>query len=201
MSRPRRSEHTRQALINAGIEQLSLHGYHGTGIKQILDEVGVPKGSFYNFFASKEAFVAELINHYSQDLLGQLTDYIAAEGKDLSSVEQLKAIYQYSLNRYAQGGFKKSCLVGTMAAEISANSELCRQELEKASDQWHQFFTHVFAQAQAAGDIRNDLSASAIAGIYWATWEGALIKMKMAADIKPALRIMEIMLFGLLINK
>ncbi|OUS39938.1 TetR family transcriptional regulator, partial [Oleispira antarctica] len=55
MNRPRRSEQTREALIEAGIEQLSRHGYHGTGIKQILDEVSVPKGSFYNFFASKEA--------------------------------------------------------------------------------------------------------------------------------------------------
>ena len=76
MSRPRRSEHTREALIDAGIEQLSVHGYHGTGIKQILDDVKVPKGSFYNFFASKEAFVAEVIGHYSQKLLAQLNDFI-----------------------------------------------------------------------------------------------------------------------------
>ena len=74
MSRPRRSEHIREALIQAGIEQLSIHGYHGTGIKQILDEVNVPKGSFYNFFASKEAFVAEVIARYSQDLVQQLQE-------------------------------------------------------------------------------------------------------------------------------
>ena len=76
MSRPRRSEHTREALIQAGIEHLSRFGYHGTGIKQILDDVNVPKGSFYNFFASKETFVAELIQAYSQDLLLQLDDFI-----------------------------------------------------------------------------------------------------------------------------
>ena len=80
MSRPRRSEHIREALIQAGIEQLSLHGYHGTGIKQILDEVNVPKGSFYNFFASKEAFVAELICHYSHELLSQIEQFVKVSG-------------------------------------------------------------------------------------------------------------------------
>ena len=53
MARPRRSEQTREVLIEEGIRQLAAHGYHGTGIKQILDAVCVPKGSFYNYFDSK----------------------------------------------------------------------------------------------------------------------------------------------------
>ena len=198
MNRPRRSEHIREALIQEGIEQLSIHGYHGTGIKQILDQVNVPKGSFYNFFASKEAFVAELIGHYSQDLLGQIREYIEGEGKHLTPAEQLRAIYQYSLQRYADAEFKKSCLVGSMAAEISAESDMCRVQLDRAAQQWHDFFTQVFEKGQQFGEIRNDLNASSIAGVYWATWEGALIKMKMSANIKPAQRIMELMLDWLL---
>ena len=149
MSRPRRSEHTREALIDAGIEQLSVHGYHGTGIKQILDDVKVPKGSFYNFFASKEAFVAEVIGHYSQKLLAQLNDFIQGEGQSLTPIEQLRSIYRYSLKHYANHDFKKSCLVGSIATEIAAESEMCRLELEHAMKQWLKFFTAIFANAQA----------------------------------------------------
>ncbi len=125
MSRPRRSEHVRESLIQAGIEQLSTHGYHGTGIKQILDQVGVPKGSFYNFFGSKEAFVAEIIEHYSHGYLGQVKEYVAGAGKDISPVNQLTFIYRYSLDQYKQADFKQSCLIGSMAAEISAESAMC----------------------------------------------------------------------------
>ncbi len=198
MNRPRRSEQTREALIEAGIEHLSVHGYHGTGIKQILDEVGVPKGSFYNFFASKEAFVAELIGHYSQDLLGQLDDFMNGAGKNLTPIEQLKAIYSYSLERYAINHFKKSCLVGSMASEISSESEMCRIELERSMKQWLSFFSGVFAAGQAQGFIRDDMSSSDIAGLYWAVWEGALIKMKMSADVEPVKKIMELMIETLL---
>ena len=55
MARPRKSEHSRQDLLDTGSRMLTEFGYHGTGIKQVLDAVGVPKGSFYNFFPSKEA--------------------------------------------------------------------------------------------------------------------------------------------------
>jgi TetR/AcrR family transcriptional repressor of nem operon len=201
MNRPRRSEQTREALIEAGIEHLSVHGYHGTGIKQILDEVSVPKGSFYNFFASKEAFVAELIGHYSQDLLNQLSQFITGEGKDLNAVEQLRAIYRYSLQQYASHGFKKSCLVGSIATEISAESEMCRTELERAMSLWLTFFSEIFAKAQQQGLVRDDMSAIDIAGVYWATWEGSLITMKMSADTKPVKKIMELMLETLLIKQ
>jgi TetR/AcrR family transcriptional repressor of nem operon len=198
MSRPRRSEHTREALIEAGIEQLSEHGYHGTGIKQILDEVNVPKGSFYNFFASKEAFVAEVINHYSRNLLNQLTEFMEGEGKVLTPIEQLRAIYRYSLKHYASHEFKKSCLVGSIATEISAESEMCRLQLESAMNKWLTFFSAIFAEAQTQRLVRNDLSPADMAAVYWATWEGALIKMKMSADTKPVKKIMELMLETLL---
>lgn len=201
MNRPRRSEQTREALIEAGIEHLSVHGYHGTGIKQILDEVSVPKGSFYNFFASKEAFVAELIGHYSQDLLNQLSQFITGEGKDLNAVEQLRAIYRYSLQQYASHGFRKSCLVGSIATEISAESEMCRTELERAMSLWLSFFSDIFASAQQQGLVRDDMSANDIAAVYWATWEGSLITMKMSADTKPVKKIMELMLETLLIKQ
>ncbi len=198
MNRPRRSEHTREALITAGIAQLSEHGYHGTGIKQILDEVNVPKGSFYNFFASKEAFVAEVIGHYSRDLLAQLAQFMKGEGKALTPTEQLRAIYLYSLKQYASHQFKKSCLVGSIATEISAESEMCRIELEAAMKQWLTFFSGIFEQAQHQQLVRDDISPSDMAAVYWAAWEGALIKMKMSADTQPVKKIMELMLEALL---
>lgn len=198
MNRPRRSEQTREALIEAGIAQLSEHGYHGTGIKQILDEVNVPKGSFYNFFASKEAFVTEVVGHYSRNLLSQLNDFIEGEGKALTPVEQLRSIYRYSLKQYESHAFKKSCLVGAIATEISAESEMCRVELEKAMKQWLSFFSGIFTQAQDQKLVRDDISPADMASVYWSAWEGALITMKMTADTKPVKRIMELMLETLL---
>jgi len=68
MARPRKSDQARQQLLTTGSQMLIKNGYHGTGIKQVLDVVGVPKGSAYNFFSSKESYVASIIHHYGEQV-------------------------------------------------------------------------------------------------------------------------------------
>ena len=62
----------RENLLNHGVALLMQQGYHGTGLQEILDAVQVPKGSFYNYFGSKENFAAEIIGHYIEPYLIQL---------------------------------------------------------------------------------------------------------------------------------
>ena len=57
-------------------------GYHGTGLKEILDAVQIPKGSFYNYFGSKENFAAEVIQHYINPFIDQLSDHLQNSDKD-----------------------------------------------------------------------------------------------------------------------
>ena len=52
---------TRTKLLQTGLRLLAENGFNGTGIKEIVDEVGVPKGSFYYYFKSKEDFTVEII--------------------------------------------------------------------------------------------------------------------------------------------
>ena len=194
MARPRRSEQTREDLINAGIDQISMHGYHGTGIKQILDVVNVPKGSFYNFFASKEAFVVELIKEYSQNLLKEFNDFRQGPGVTLSQVEQLRHMYQYGLEKYASSQCQKSCLIGALAMDVGAENAACQQALRTATREWQLMFSELFSQAQQAGEVRNDISAMQMSNIYWAAWEGSLMNLKVSGDAHKAADNMETML-------
>ena len=52
MVKANKSSATKEALLQEGMQQLALNGYHGTGIKKVLDVVNVPKGSFYHYFDS-----------------------------------------------------------------------------------------------------------------------------------------------------
>jgi len=171
-----------------------MHGYHGTGIKQILDMVNVPKGSFYNFFDSKEAFVAELIHEYSQIMLAQLNDFLENQGANLSPVEQLTGIYQFGVQEFVNSNFQKSCLIGALAADIGAESETCQRALMKAMEEWQKVFTGLFEQAQLKGELRSDVAAQQLSSVYWSTWEGTLLKMKVSGDAQAAIDTMAMML-------
>ncbi|MCL1125124.1 TetR/AcrR family transcriptional regulator [Shewanella surugensis] len=182
MARPRRSESTREALIQAGITQLSAYGYHGSGIKQILDEVNVPKGSFYNFFGSKDAFVAELIDVYSQNLINQIVQFIKQDETELNTLDKLKAITLFSINTFEKSKFSNSCLIATISTDIDDKQPLSLAMLNQSIERCQKLFTLLFKQAQDEGLIRLDIMAEQLAKIYWSTWQGSLIRMRISKN-------------------
>ena len=62
----------REKLLDRGVALLMEQGYHGTGLQELVKSVGVPKGSFYNYFESKEAFSAEVVAHYIDPFIKRL---------------------------------------------------------------------------------------------------------------------------------
>ncbi|MGZ8158621.1 MAG: TetR/AcrR family transcriptional regulator, partial [Methylobacter sp.] len=76
MLEPTKKQINRENLLNQGVALLMEQGYHGTGLKEILDAVQIPKGSFYNYFGSKENFGAEVIQHYIEPFIMQLTGHL-----------------------------------------------------------------------------------------------------------------------------
>src|SRR4051812_46614766 len=111
MARPRRSEDTRLALIEEGQRQLAVNGYHGTGIKQILDSVEVPKGSFYNYFDSKEAYVAAIIEDYTDHHVELLNRFL--EQSTSSGLGKLRAVHDHLFEQFELADCRHGCLVGT----------------------------------------------------------------------------------------
>lgn len=183
MKHPNKTQDTRTALIEAGIEQLSNNGYHGTGIKQILDAVNVPKGSFYNYFPSKEAFVADLLTHYIQKHL-EAQDAFTAQSQ-LSPLNTLRQLLQSGIERYEEMGCQQGCLIGNLAAEVGSNKGLCQTAMKTAALSWEKRITLLLEQAQQQGEVRQDIPAAALAGLVWSCWEGALLRMKLEGSVAP----------------
>lgn len=180
MARIRRSEKTRENLLEQGIHLLSEHGYHGTGLKLILDTVKVPKGSFYNYFASKEHFAAEILDTYSAQLLQQFDEY-AAKSSD-SPLELIENVYSIMVKTFEAEGHIKGCLLGNMAAEIGGHSELCTQSMLRTLEQWKSRIVTLIEQAQLIQQVRTDIAANQLADLLWCAWEGALLRMKIEGN-------------------
>lgn len=179
MGRPKRNEHTREKLLEQGIELLSEKGYHGTGLKVILDTVKVPKGSFYNYFESKEVYVAEIINRYSQEILDRLDEYLEVSDQDPITI--IRNVYHVMIKELEVKGLK-GCLIGNLAAEIGNTSTVCQTEMRVAFKSWRKRFIPLLKEAQKKGTIRQDVSAELLSDVFWSTWEGGLLKMKINSD-------------------
>lgn len=163
-------------ILDAGLECFHTKGYNGTGVKDIVDAAGVPKGSFYNYFESKEAFAIEALDRlYSQRLQDLRQTLLEGEGP---VVERILGLYEQivaeSMAQECFGG----CLVGNLCQEMAETCEAIRDKAGELMDGHIGVFAEAIAKGQGEGSINTSLDARAMAEFLFAAWEGTLIKMK-----------------------
>lgn len=190
MTRPKRNQHIREQLLNQGVSIFISRGYHGTGIKEILDLVKVPKGSFYNYFESKEHFGAEVIRQYTKQITTNMDTWLSHPEGD--ALEALKQFFVQEILRHE--GSREGCLIGNLGAELGESSELCRQIMAESMQMMQQRFAQVLQTAQKQGTVRNDITAEELAGILFNAYEGALLRMQIEKSVEPLRQFKQLML-------
>jgi TetR/AcrR family transcriptional repressor of nem operon len=184
MARPRKSERTRRRLLDEGVASFLEHGFHGTGIKQVLDRVNVPKGSFYNYFETKEDFGAAAIRHYAEAFGGKLTASLEAAPDPVSG---LRHFFDTLMGEFEAAGFVGGCLIANLGGELEG-SDVCRQTLASSFAAWRDGIRDALAEGQRRGLIREDLDAGEMADLLTDSWEGAVIRMKIERTLAPLRR-------------
>ncbi|WP_322013549.1 TetR/AcrR family transcriptional regulator [Paraburkholderia sp. J12] len=170
-------------LVKAGRELFSRQGYNATGIQQITDHAGVPKGSFYNHFESKEAFAVEIIAQYAAYLQRSWEAMMASAPPQ--PMAAIRYVFEQMIAYHERRTMQSGCLVGNFAAEIGLASEPCRVALLDAQLEWRDRLAGMISRAQAHGDIRADVDPAALSGLAWDAWEGALLRVKLERSVAP----------------
>lgn len=179
-----RKEANRERLLDQGVDMLMRQGYHGTGLQEILDATGIPKGSFYNYFDSKEDFGASVIEHYIDPFIVRLTAHLKrSEGDALGAIRRY---FDELIAEFERDGFNGGCLLGNLMGEIGDTSPLCRKSLHAALDRYRALLASGLALAQQQGAVRTDRSATDMADLLINTWQGALLRGKIERSATPA---------------
>ena len=155
---------------------LSQYGYNGVGLKEVLSSCNVPKGSFYHYFSSKEDYVAKVILHYQEQYVAMLDQQISRS--DLSPLEKIRLISETVIEYLNAADNRVGCLLGSITAEVSGDHDGVRKAVQTAYGQWKSRYDKLFAEAQQAGEIRDDVPAEQLADIFWNQWQGALLRMQ-----------------------
>ena len=82
---------TKAKILQQGAELVYRQGFNNTGIQEILESAGVPKGSFYFYFKSKEQFGLELIDYYMEFFRVMIGTHLRKS--DSPPLERLRAFF------------------------------------------------------------------------------------------------------------
>ncbi|GMQ56537.1 TetR/AcrR family transcriptional regulator [Vallitalea sediminicola] len=112
----------KEAIVLTAARLIHEHGYHHVGIKSILDELNIPKGSFYYYFKSKEDLGIAIIELYIRDT----SDCLDHCEKNLKG---LKKFFNIFFNRLIELSLRRGCPVGNLILELADENELFRVKL------------------------------------------------------------------------
>lgn len=163
----------RNELIAAGMKLFIERGYNGCSVQDITTEAGVPKGSFYNHFASKEAMGAEAVELYG----GSTTFSSILEDKSIAALTRIRKHFT-ALNQYFSDTCPNGCLLGKFMAEVSDDTPLIRTQLEAALGGWGSLLEATIKEGQVDGSIRKDINAKDMAPFLIDAYEGAILRLR-----------------------
>ncbi|MDY7231901.1 TetR/AcrR family transcriptional regulator [Hyalangium rubrum] len=165
----------REQIVVAGMKTLLQQGFNGCGVQDITSAAGVPKGSFYNHFESKEALGVEVVERYWRSSSSRLS---LLRDSSLAPLERLHRCFTSQVEALIEWNYERGCLLGNLAAEMSDHSQLIRERVAVAFAEWSRELEKVIQQAQAAGEISASMAPAALAVFLINAWEGAVLRSR-----------------------
>ena len=166
----------REKILRAGLPVMFRSGYHAASVRAICAAAGAPQGSFTNHFRSKEAFALEVLDRYFDYLKGLMSG--ALDDASLTPRQRLKRYLEVITDKLERDRWMIGCLIGDFSLQASSHSKLLRQRLDAIFQEWRTMFASCIAAAQRAGEIDLQFDATDLAEFLLASWEGAILRMK-----------------------
>ncbi|MBL4615809.1 MAG: TetR/AcrR family transcriptional regulator [Magnetovibrio sp.] len=174
---------TRERLVRCGIEILTEHGFASTSIDVVLKKVGVPKGSFYHYFSSKDGFGRAVIEGYATYFAAKLDHSLLDESRP--PLDRLRDFIIDAQDGMVRHDFRRGCLIGNMGQELGGIHDEFRELLESVFLDWQNRVERCLIAAQKKGHLARTANCAELAAFFWIGWEGAILRAKLVRSTAP----------------
>lgn len=196
MARPANPE-IRSRLIARGQQLVHRQGFNATGVQDITAAASVPKGSFYNYFKTKEEFGVEILGSF----------WSAIEDAHIASLSdpthpplaRISRFFHDLSDSHETWGFELGCMIGNLALEVAGQSETTRWKVSQLLRRWETPIVACLREAQQSGDLAEERDPQAIAAVLVEAYEGAVMRAKIERSRAPYTRFEEFLLPRMLI--
>jgi TetR/AcrR family transcriptional repressor of nem operon len=175
--------HNKEDIVQVGLDLVLSRGFNATGIEAILKQANVPKGSFYNFFSSKEEFGLAIIDKFVAGRVAALNPILSDES--LPPLERVKKSFETLIAIFEGDDCSKGCLLGNLGQEMSDQFENVRQRLEESLQMWSKGLTSLLLQARKENTIPANLDVEMLAENLVSSFQGALLRSKVKKSPEP----------------
>jgi TetR/AcrR family transcriptional repressor of nem operon len=179
-----KGEQTREKILLEARQVFKRKGFGTTTINDLLEAAGTTKGNLYFHFADKETLGLEVLRREQQSFYRFLDQAFECA----APIERLENLFHSALDKNRQQGFVGGCLFGNTALEASDTSPVYAALVQEVFTEWIARVAQVITAAQAAGQIRTDVSPEGLAELVVATIEGGIMQARLQKVENPLKR-------------
>ena len=173
----------RDQLIQTGQQIIVQQGFNAAGLNKILTAAGVPKGSFYYYFSSKDDFGLAIIDSFAEKYQKKLKHILKDD--EVPYLERLHNYFKSGIADMKASECNDGCLMGNLAQELSAQNELFRDRLSEIFLDWERAFADCLQAAKEAEELNSARDTLALAKFILAGWQGAILQAKVNKSVEP----------------
>lgn len=174
---------TRHSILDAAQQIMAHRGFAAVGINEVLAEAGVPKGSFYHYFDSKDAFGEAMLRKYFHDYIAEMQRIFAEPNR--TSAERLMTYWDHWRENQGTAGCQGNCLAVKLSAEVSDLSETMRLALKEGTTAVVDRLEHIIIRGIEDGSLTINGDARGIAQVLYDMWLGGSVMAKIHRDLAP----------------
>ena len=163
----------REKLSASGAVLFQRFGYARVSIRDITSSVGIPKGTFYNHFRSKEALASAILSQHFNALLEPLT-----QGGSETAGARLRRHFESIAPSTQEPGVSPLQLISTLSAEGPALPAALVLQIAEGVRLWNTKVAALISLAQAEGQIAAEEDPDLLASLFINCWQGAMIRTK-----------------------
>jgi TetR/AcrR family transcriptional repressor of nem operon len=175
---PRHS--VRDVIVETALREFHRIGFAACSVDTITRAAGVPKGSFYNHFKSKEDLAVEVVAKYTAE-----AEWNSVIDPELTPLEKLRAQFRIMGDVLVGNGYTRGCMIGNMGEELADHSEPMRAQVRASLGGWAEGIGATVRAARAAGEISTDADPDMLGRFVLDAWEGALLRAKVVKNDQP----------------
>ncbi|GAB5498637.1 MAG: TetR/AcrR family transcriptional regulator [Pseudohongiellaceae bacterium] len=173
----------RESLLAVGQELFINSSFNSVGLNDILRRAGIPKGSFYHYFDSKEDFGLQVVELYARQNLALLEEALADSTQ--STYGQLKSFFAANIDHFDSIEFCQGCLMANLSQELADVNEKLRCKINELSQVMVRRIAEVLAKMDASELNLGHLPPEEAAQVLMNSWQGAIMKMKLEKSREP----------------
>jgi TetR/AcrR family transcriptional repressor of nem operon len=173
----------REKILATGQRIMGGKGFSAVGLNEILVAAGVPKGSFYHYFASKEAFGEAMLEDYFEAYLADMDRMLRQAGG--TAAQRLENYFHAWEENQSFENCQGKCLAVKLAAEVADLSEPMRASMNRGTAAIVEHMSRAIAAGVADGSLSIAQEPSDVAQSLYQLWLGASVMVKIVRHTGP----------------